>query len=286
MGYPQSSPAAFEGRSKVLVRSMYIAASIDTLTLRKARNLTDPSLTLKTGRAQLWRLPLTLEVGRDGRAIVFLYGAIVFFNVEPIEETAFLKVISTLAQFPDEVPIVEEMELSLAEEGRVGIEGDTLLVTDFKLPTLQVVAEVLARSIVLERFEGRAGITLDNLQAMAVGLSRGHTRPIRLHDLVKNLGNVLVDEAELLGRIAIIDKPVALWNHPDLEPLYKRLSDEFEIARRYEATLAKLNLINRTIQTSVDLLQYRRSSYLEWGVAIIILIGTVLTLFDIIKHLS
>ena len=262
----QSSPEVFEGRSSIHVRSLCVGGDIDTRSLRKSRSLSAS--------------PLTLEAGRCGCAILFRYGAIVFFQVDPIEETAFLDGIRALIQRPATDPMVEEIELALSANGREGVEGAMISVPDFSLPTLQVVSEVLARSVVLERFEGRVRTTFETLQPMAAGLGSGHLTRINYRNLLKRLGDVLLDQQEMVGRIAITDKPDALWDHPDLERLYARLNDEFEIPDRFEAIEAKLNMIGRTIQTSIDLVQNRRSMRVEWYIVILIVAEIALTLYD------
>ena len=262
----QSSPEVFEGRSSIHVRSLCVGGDIDTRSLRKARSLSAS--------------PLTLEAGRCGCAILFRYGAIVFFHVEPDEETAFLDGIRALILRPATDPMVEEIELALSVDGREGVEGATISVPDFSLATLQVVSEVLARSVVLERFEGRVRTTFETLQPMAAGLGSGRLTRINYRNLLKRLGDVLLDQQEMVGRIAITDKPDALWDHPALERLYTRLHDEFEISDRFEAIEAKLNMIGRTIQTSIDLVQNRRSMRVEWYIVILIVAEIALTLYD------
>ena len=256
----------FEGREKIHVRSLCVGGDIDTRSLRKARCLSTS--------------PLTLEAGRSGCAVIFRYGAVVLFHVEPLEETSFLDGIRPLIQRPVTGPLVEEVELSVSADGREGMEGDTLFVQDFSLATLQVVAEVLARSVVLERFETSVGATFENLQPMAAGLGSGRLTRINYRNLLARLGDVLLDQQEMVGRIAVTDKPDVLWDHPQLERLYARLDDEFEIPDRFEAVEAKLNMIGRTIQTSIDLVQNRRSIRVEWYIVILIVVEIVLTLYE------
>jgi uncharacterized Rmd1/YagE family protein len=243
-----------------------VGGDIDTRSLRKTRSLATS--------------PLTLEAGRSGCAIVFRYGAITFFHVEPIEETAFLSGISPLIQRPSAVPLVEEIGLALSDRGREGVEGNTIFVQDFSVPSLQVVAEVMARSVVLERFEGRVSSAFDTLQPMVAGLGNGRLTRINYRNLLKRLGEVLLDQQEVIGRIAVTDKPDVLWDHPELERLYSRLNDEFEILDRFEAVESKLNLIGRMIQTSIDLVQSRRSLRVEWYIVILIVAEIGLTLYE------
>ena len=265
MGDSPSIPR-LQGLERIRVRSVCIGGDVDTRSLRKARCL--------------GATPLTIEAGRNGLAVVFRYAAVVFFQVEAEGEQAFLDGLIPLMQRPAPDPMVEEIELAPATAGRDGMEGNTLFVPDFSLPTLQLVAEVLARSVVLERFEARVGTTFDALQPMAADLGRGRIGQSNRRLLLKHLSQVLLDQQEMLGRIAISDKPDALWERPDLERLYLRTSEEFEIIGRFESVEAKLRLIGTTIRTALDLEQSRRSLRVEWYIVILILFEIFLTLYE------
>jgi len=171
------------------------------------------------------------------------------------------------------------MELAVSTDGREGIEGSTIFVPDFSLPVLQLVAEVLARSVVLERFEGRVGTTFESLQPMAASLGNGRLNRTHHRNLLKRLGDVLLDQQEMVGRVAVSDKPDVLWDRPDLERLYARLTEEFEIPDRFEAVESKLDLIGGTIQTAINLVQTRRSHRVEWYIVILIVVEIALTLY-------
>jgi len=84
----------------------------------------------------------------------------------------------------------------------------------------------------------------------------------------------------MVGRVAVSDKPDVLWDRPELERLYARLTDEFAIPDRYEAVESKLDLIGRTIQTAVNLVQSRRLLRVEWYIVILIVFEIVLTLYE------
>ena len=270
MNLTDTATEIFDGSGKIRVRSICVGGDIDTRSLRKARCLAAS--------------PLTLEAGRAGCAVVFRYGAVVFFHVEPLEETVFLEGLGPLIQRATATVMVEEVELSLSSDGREGVESSTILVPDFSLPLIQVVAEVLARSVVLERFEGRIGTTFENLQPVAADFASGRLSRANYQLLLKRLGEVLLDQQEMVGRVAVSDKPDVLWDRPQLERLYARLTDEFEIPDRFEAVESKLNLVSRTIQTAIDLIQSRRSLRVEWYIVILIVAEIALTLYEMFRR--
>lgn len=255
----------FAGREALRVRSLCVGSDIDTRSLRR--------------HSRLAALPLTLEAGRAGCAVIFRYGAVVLFQTDPREEQEFLTALGPAIQRPAGRRMSEEIELVLARDGREGVDGTRLQVAAFSLPVIQMVAEVLARSVVLERFEERLGGTFESLEPVAADLGRGHLTRTHHRLLLRQLGEVLLDRQDMVGRVAVSDKPDVLWDRPGLERLYARLTDEFEIAQRFEAVEAKLELIGRTIQTAIGLIQSRRSLRVEWYIVVLILVEIGLTLY-------
>jgi len=80
--------------------------------------------------------------------------------------------------------------------------------------------------------------------------------------------------------IEVIDRPELLWDHPELEQLYLRLEDEFELTERAEILDRILELISRTVSTTVDLLHAQRGLRVEWYIVGLIVFEIALTLYE------
>jgi uncharacterized Rmd1/YagE family protein len=76
------------------------------------------------------------------------------------------------------------------------------------------------------------------------------------------------------GRVAVAEKPDVVWDRPDLERLYARLQDEYELEERAETLARKLAVISKTAELLTDMIDTRRSLRLE--IAIVILIAVEL----------
>jgi len=85
----------------------------------------------------------------------------------------------------------------------------------------------------------------------------------------------------MVGRVEIAEKPDVLWDHPELERLYARLEDEYELVERSRAMERKLALINETVGTLIDLVQNQRSVRLEWYIIGLIGIEILLSLYQL-----
>lgn len=84
----------------------------------------------------------------------------------------------------------------------------------------------------------------------------------------------------MVGRVEVAEKPDLLWDHPQLERVYARLLDEYELSERHRALGRKLELISRTAETVLELLQNRRSLRVEWYIVILIVVEILLTLYE------
>ena len=224
--------------------------------------------------------PLTVRVRGGGVAVLFRYGVVVLFDVEPMEETTFLELLSTLVRNPYDKPEVEAVDGRLDATANEGVESNTIIIKDSSVEKLQIMADVLAKSVSLNLYEQQVAVSFDRVEPVAAALKkRGRSwRPAR--ELQRYIGDSLLSEHTMVGRVEMSDKPEVLWTRPDLEGLYVRLEDEFEIKERYTTIGRKLELISRTAETVLDLLHNRHSLRVEWYIVILILVEIVLTLYE------
>ena len=99
--------------------------------------------------------------------------------------------------------------------------------------------------------------------------------------LLRHVGRALLDELKMVARAEVTDRPEVIWDHPDLAHLYRRLEDELELQERAAILDRKLELISRTVETVLDLLQKRRSVRVEWYIVILIVAELALTLYQL-----
>ncbi|MCC6301759.1 MAG: RMD1 family protein [Gammaproteobacteria bacterium] len=231
-------------------------------------------------RAALALAPLTLRVGEAGCAVVFRYGAVVFFGASDAEEAAFLDELRPYLVEPRPRPEHEETLLRVDGERADTVQGGEVFLAGLDLRRLQLVAEVLARSVVLEYYESRTARSFDLVEPFARRLVRPRVRWVRPGELLVHIGEVLLNQQEMVGRIEIGEKPDLLWEHPGLERLYARLETEYELRERHRALERKLELIARTAETVLEILQARRNLRVEWYIVILIVVEILLSLYE------
>jgi len=226
--------------------------------------------------------PLALRVGSSGMAVVFRYGVVVFIGLTADEEAEFLERLQART-FGKITPHEEEWaKIQIAKEAEEPIPvGGPILVREFSLERLLLVADALAKSVVLGRDEREAANVFDTIEPFARELARlGKTSRNRT-DLLKLLGNALLVQHRLSGRVAVGEKPDVLWDRPDLERLYARLEDEYELSERVDTLNRKLAVISDTATTLSDIIDTKRSLRLELIVVFLIAFEIVITFYEI-----
>lgn len=228
--------------------------------------------------------PLTVRVSGGGAAVLYRFGVVVFFGVAPAEEAAFLRQLQPLVASPDPAPESESLEVQVVPSAREGLVGGVLFLEDASTPRLQVIADVLSKSVLLSLYERKVAGEFDRIEPLAAELDRSGRIRSRSAELQKMIGSMLLVESRMVGRAAITDKPEVLWDNPALEALFAKVEDEFEIRLRDAALERKLSLIARTAQTVAQMLTAKHSLRVEWYIVILILVEILLTLYELFLH--
>jgi uncharacterized Rmd1/YagE family protein len=224
--------------------------------------------------------PLTVAVQGGGMAVLFRYGVVVLFDVAPLEEAAFLAHLKAyvLNAFPK--PETEILKLRIDPEMRDTMQGDTVFVDSAATERLQIIADILAKSVILSLYESRISQNFDRVEPLSLALAQAGRAGRPAKELLQHIGNALLSEHMMVGRVEVGEKPEILWEFPELEKLYLRLESEFELRERHLALERKLNLISRTAETLLKLLHNNRSLRVEWYIVILIVAEIMLTLYE------
>ena len=224
--------------------------------------------------------PVTMLVGQHGYSMIFRFGAVVLFGLSKEEETEIIKSLSSSLHNPFDPPEVEDVEIGINPESQERMEvNGRLVLKEASVGRLQVVAHVLAKSCVLSYYEHSVGEVFDRIEQLAERLCRGQN-PVRgKNEILNEIGNALLIMTRTVGRVEVTEKPEIVWDESDLDRLYERLATEYELRDRDLALSRKLDLISRTAETYLDLVNSRQTLKVEWYIVILILIEIALSLY-------
>src|ERR1700742_1523511 len=217
-------------------------------------------------------LPLALRIGDDGIAVLFRYGVVVFFNASVEDEAAFCERLAPRIGGRLSPPEEESATVELLGDGEDQIAaGGPIVVRDMSIARLLVVSDVLAKSVVLAHDEREVAKVFETIEPFVRELAASGKFFRNRRGILKLIGEALLVQHNVSGRVAITDKPDALWDRPDLDRLYARLEDEYELIGRVETLNRKLAVVADTADTLADILDTRRPLPLQ--IIVVLLIG-------------
>jgi uncharacterized Rmd1/YagE family protein len=146
-----------------------------------------------------------------------------------------------------------------------------------------VIADALSKSVVLARDEREVSSVVEVVEPFARQLAEKGRAPEGRRAILKHIGNALLVQHRVSGRVAVADKPDVVWDRPVLDRLYTRLEDEYELKERAEALSRKLAVISDTAEVLTDMINTNRSLRLELIIVLLIMSEIVITAYQILS---
>ena len=253
----------------IAVRALLLGERLDTRTLERDG-------ALATG-------PLSLAVQGGGVAVVFRYGAVVLFDTPETAAQRFLAGLDPLLTEKFAAAEREDLQLLVrADTEQLVDAAGNIVLHDRTIERLQLVADVLAKNLVLSHYETSAAAIFDRIEPLAATLRRKGRAGVPGKVLLQHIGNVLLMQQRMVGRVETGEKPELVWEHPELDRFYMRLAEEYELRERGRAIDRKLDIVSRTVETLLSLEQTRSSLRVEWYIVALIVAELALAAYSLL----
>jgi uncharacterized Rmd1/YagE family protein len=228
-------------------------------------------------------VPLAFRAGHEGVVTVFRYGVVVLFGMSLLEEDEVLRalagrLIGPFVQREDETATIEinpDKDEQILPGGPIALKAVTP-------EHMVVIADALAKSVVLARDEREVSAVIEVIEPFARELAERGRTPGGRRAILKHIGNALLVQHRVAGRVAVAEKPDVVWDRPDLDRLYARLEDEYELRGRADALARKLAVISDTAEVLTDIIDTKRSLRLEFIIVVLILFEIVITMYQLL----
>ncbi|MBM6594537.1 RMD1 family protein [Microvirga pudoricolor] len=267
MADPVSPPVAPSKGPKITARALMIGDRLDVAGLERSDVLSTS--------------PLAFRAGSEGFVALFRFGVVVLVGLSPLEEDEVIRGLrqrtsGEFARHEEETAIIE---ISPDREDQIP-PGGPIYLKELSTERLIVIADALSKSAALARDEHEAAAFFDVVDPFARHLAEKGRRPGNRREILKHVGNALLVRQRISGRVAVEEKPDVLWDRPDLERLYARLEDEYELKERAVSLHRKLDVIGDTAQALTDLIDTERSLRLELIIVLLIVFEIFITFYQ------
>lgn len=251
----------------LIARALQLAERIDLKGLERA--------------GQFSSNPLAFKAAGGGTVALFRFGAAVFIGMNPLEEEALVeglagRLVEPLAERESETAAI----VVIADGDDQPIANGAIALKNTATERLLVLAEAMAVSVALAYDERRIAQAFDRVVPIASSLKQRKLLAGSQSDLIEQIGEALLIQQRLAGRVELADRPDVLWDHPELERFWGKLADDYDLGPRARAIGQKLEVIRETADTMADLLSTRTSHRLEWYIIILICLELLLGIFN------
>jgi uncharacterized Rmd1/YagE family protein len=228
-------------------------------------------------------IPLAFRTPDGGMVALFKSGTAVFVGLTPVVEDALIdslggRIVEPLAEAERESETAHLVVKADADD--LSGPAGTLFLRGLDQNRILLAAEAMATSVALAYDERRIARAFDRIGPLTERLKQGRLPDQTQRALLSQIGDALAIQGRLASRVDLEEKPDLLWDHPELERLWTRLVDEYDLTVRSRAIARKLEAIRETSETLTNLVATRTSHRLEWYIIILILVEVVLGLYD------
>jgi uncharacterized Rmd1/YagE family protein len=260
--------APIQAPTRLTARALLVGDRIDTAGLERPDMISS--------------LPLAFHAGASGMVALFRFGVAVMVGLTPLEEEDVLAKLKTRVSGPRARVDDETAILEVAPDSDEPIApGGPIQIKSFSPQRFLVVADALAKTVALGRDEREVNAVFDVVEPFAAELARSGRPPFRRRAMLRLIGQALLAQHRVSGRVAVEEKPDVLWDRPDLERLYARLEDEYELKERAGTLKRKLDVIVETAHALTDIIDADRATRLEATIVVLIIAELIASFIQI-----
>ncbi|PNY09814.1 sporulation protein RMD1 [Trifolium pratense] len=285
-----------DSKPAIPVRAFFFSTSVDLKSLveQNKPNFVTPSsrmtnyVVLKFGNLGDSKGPGSSFLnGTNGcYMVVFQYGSIVLFNVCEHEVDGYLKIVRKHASglLPemrkDEYEVREKPALSTWMLGGL----DYIMLQYLDVDGIRTIGSVLGQSIALDYY----GRQVDGMVAEFTDINREMEATgkfkMQRKKLFQLVGKANSNLADVILKLGLFERSDIAWKDAKYGQIWEYLRDEFELTQRFASLDFKLKFVEHNIRFLQEILQNRKSDFLEWLIIALIGAEILLSLYDIVQR--
>ena len=214
--------------------------------------------------------------------VVFKFGSVVFYNVGAQEREECLELTRNFVESPLAYPMKEDylVKVSPRLDEWAKLESDHIVLKRLDVNNISVISAVLAQTVALEHYEHKVDAMVEIFSKLNKSTELTGDLNIskkRLFSLVAENNNTLT---ELITRLGLLGRSDTAWQYAQYNIVWEGLRQDFELEDRFQDLDYKLNLIQTQVKFYLEILQNRKSDFLEWTIIVLIALEICVSLYD------
>ncbi|KAL8257640.1 hypothetical protein R6Q59_029681 [Mikania micrantha] len=217
--------------------------------------------------------------------VVFQYGSVVLFNVRDHETERYLKIVREHASGElsehdmrkDEYEVKEEPTLETWMEGGL----DYIMLQYLNIDGIRTIGSVLGQSVALDYYVRQVDGMVGEFTDINRGMEKTGTFTMKRKKLFQLVGKANSNLADVILKLGLFERSDIAWKDAKYAQIWEYLRDEFELTQRFASLDFKLKFVEHNIRFLQEILQNRKSDFLEWLIIILIGAEILISVYDI-----
>lgn len=220
--------------------------------------------------------------------VVFQYGSIVLFNVSDHEADGYLKIVEKHASGlltemrKDDYAVVEKPNLDSWMQGGL----DYIMLKTLSIDGIRTIGSVLGQSIALDYYIRQVDGMVAEFTDINREMEKTGTFTMKRKKLFQLVGKANSNLADVILKLGLFERSDIAWKNANYAQIWEYLRDEYELTQRFGNLDFKLKFVEHNIRFLQEILQNRRSDFLEWLVIILISVEILISVFTIVRDSS
>lgn len=217
-----------------------------------------------------------------GDVFYFSSGTVVMWGLSIAEEKEILLRLTDFENSPVTQIEIEESRYSIGERAKI-------LRDDITLPSDDVVSKLafshaLAQSVKLEIFEKKIANRVEATRYIPANLATKGRIPLSRKALTKMMGELILERNTINLHSDILDTPDFFWEHSELEPMYRMIAQDLDLAARVNILNRRLDMIKELVEILSQEVGTRYFFAQEWIIIVLIFFEVCMALLKDVFH--
>lgn len=208
------------------------------------------------------------KTNKNGYLIIYNFGVFVQFNdTSDVEFSAV-----------NDYNKGEEYQVKRGK--RLRVTDNYIVVPKINVHIVRQISLILAESVALDHYENISEDILNQNLEFSRELKRTGKCPKKNKELYKFIGHCSTIRQEILNNLYIGDLPDSAWDDPELEKIFKSLSNVFDLQNRVKTINQVLTSVHQTNSELIGLTNTKKASIMELVIIGLIAFEILITLAE------
>lgn len=218
--------------------------------------------------------------------VIFQYGSVVLFNDSDHEDHGYLDIVKKHAMGSlsemrkDDYAVIEKPTLETWMRGGL----DYIILKNLNIDGIRTIGSVLGQSIALDYYIHQ----VDALVAEFIDINRGMEKTgiftIKSKKLFQLVGKANSTLGDVILKLGLFERSDIAWKNANYDQIWEYLRDEYELTQRFGSLDFKLKFLESNFCFLEEILQKKKSDFMEWIVIVLIAIDVVISIYDIVRE--